>query len=417
MGVDRGNAFRLSCPYHLECSDLFRQLPGPSLVLAPDLSIAAATKDYLDATMATEADLLGRHMFDAFPDNPDDPEANGVAKLSASFERATRARVRDRMGVQRYDVRNREGTFERRYWLPLNAAMFDEDGALQWIVHQVEDVTEYVQLKEAGNDPRLADERLQRDLQIAEAQIGQTMLELRRELQMALEASDAKSQLLAAASHDLRQPAQAAALFIGSLKNLPLPQGASERIRMIETSLGAMDRMLNDLLNLSRLEAGKFKPQVGPVCLTVLLERLADEFRPLAEAKGLGFTLGVCPFTVCSDPVLLEQILRNLITNAIKYTINGRVSVLCRKVGGDVQIIVRDTGIGIQADETDRIFAEYYQLRMAGEHPGGFGLGLATVARFAKLLGHSVSVRTRPGRGSIFSICLRSAEAWNIGVR
>lgn len=206
-------------------------------------------------------------------------------------------------------------------------------------------------------------------------------------------------------------------MFAGSLKSLPLPEGASESIRRIETSLGALDRMLSDLLDLSRIEAGKVKPQVVPFCLAGLLERLADEFQPLAEAKGLAFMFGGCPFTACSDPVLLEQILRNLITNAIKYTAKGAVAVLCRKVGGEVRISVCDTGIGIPADETERIFEDYYQAKIAGRNPGGLGIGLATVARTAKLLGHGLRVRSRPGHGSIFSIRLRSAEAWSLGVR
>ncbi|MGE5548859.1 MAG: ATP-binding protein [Solirubrobacterales bacterium] len=408
--------FRLSCPYQLECSDLFRQLPNPSLVLAPDLSIAAATNDYLDATMTTEGDLLGRHMFDAFPDNTADSGASGVANLSASFERVVQTKSRDRMGLQRYDIRTKEGSFELRYWLPVNAPILDDDGDVRWIVHQVEDITQYVQLKAAANDARLADEALQRDLQAVEAEIGQRMLELRRELQTSREASEAKSRLLSAVCHDLRQPAQAAALFAGSLKSLPLPDGAHERIRLIETSLGTLDRMLSDLLDLSRLEANKVKPQVVPFCLTGLLERLADEFQPLAEAKGVAFRYRCCPFTACSDPVLLEQILRNLIANAIKYTSKGAVALLCRKVGREVRISICDTGIGIPADQTERIFEDYVQLKTAGSHPGGLGIGLATVARTAKLLGHGLTVRSRPGHGSIFSIRLPSAEAWSLRV-
>lgn len=415
---NRGSlAFRLSCPYRLECGSLFRQLPNPSLVLAPDFSIAAATKTYLDATMTNEDDLLGRYIFDAFPDNPDAPEANGVAGLTASLERVMRSKTSDHMGLQRYDIPTRENGFALRYWLPVNAPILDDDGALRWIVHEVEDVTEYVRLKEAANDARLTDERLQWDLHAIKTEIGQNVQALRRELQTALEASEAKTRLLSAVCHDLRQPAQAAELFAGCLKSLPLPEGASERIRMIETSLGAMDRMLSDLLDLSRLEAGGVRPQVVPFCLTGLLERLADEFQPLAEAKGLAFKYRYCPFTACSDPVLLEQILRNLITNAIKYTAKGAVVLLCRKIGREVRVSVCDTGIGIPADQTGPIFEDYVQLKTTGSNPGGLGIGLATVARTAKLLGHGLSVRSRQGHGSIFSIRLPSAEAWSLSVR
>lgn len=404
-GSDYGIAdpgFRLACPYGFECSDLFRQMPAASLVLAPDLRIAAATRHYLDTTMTAEDDLLGRPMFDAFPANPNDPGDTGPRELAASLDRVQRLGTRDRMGLVRYDIPTPDGSFELRYWLPVNAPIFDADGRLRWIVHQVEDVTEYVRLKEAAGDRRLADERLRQDIQALETEVGQTTLALRREL-------EASVNLLSAASHDLRQPVQAAVLFTSSLKTLPLPEGAAQRIRFLDTSLRAMDRMLSDLLDLSRLEAGKVVPRVVPFCLTDLLERLADEFRPLAEAAGLKFKFGGCPYSACSDPVLLEQMLRNLIANAIKYTAKGAVALLSRKVGGEVRISVGDTGIGIPADQTERIFEDYYQVTSTAQ--GGLGIGLATVARTAKLLGHRLSLRSKPGGGSIFSVHLPSAEA------
>jgi signal transduction histidine kinase len=420
MGVARTDnafmaepVFRLACPSHTECSTLFRQLPAATLVLTPGLSIAAATKDYVDATMTAEGDLIGRPIFDAFPPNPIDPDDAGAAELAASFDRVQRTGTRDRMGLVRYDIPTPGGGFELRHWLPVNAPIFDDDGKLRWIVHQVEDVTEYVQLKEAALDPRLAEEQLQRDMQALETGVGQTTLALRREMERLVEANEAKTQLLSAASHDLRQPVQAAALFASSLKTLPMPEGAAERIRFIETSLKAMERMLSNLLDLSRLEAGKIVPHVVPFCLKGLMERLADEFRPLAEAESLTFKFSGCPYTACSDPVLLEQILRNLIANAIKYTAKGRMALLCRKVGGEIRISVCDTGIGIPADQTERIFDDYYQMKTSCRNPGGgLGIGLATVARATKLLGHGLSLRSKPGRGSIFSVHLPSAEAW-----
>jgi signal transduction histidine kinase len=401
-------AFRLDCPNHFECSPFFRQLPTSSLALAPDLSITAATRDYLDATMTNEPGLLGRHMFDAFPDNPDNPDACGVASLSASFDRVLRTKSRDRMGVQRYDIPTPDGRFDIRYWLPVNAPILDDAGTLQWIVHQVEDVTEYVRLSEAARDRHLAEERLDQEVQAIKTESGRMALALRTAMEVSLEAGEAKTRLLSAASHDLRQPLQAVALFTGSLKALPLPDGAGERIRHIETALNAMDRMLSNLLDLSRLEAGKVVPRVVPVCLTGLLERLADEFKPLAEAAGLTFRLGKCQYTARTDPVLLEQMLRNLIANAIKYTAKGGVALICRETGGTIRISVCDTGIGIPADQTERIFEDYARLKTAGRSPGGLGIGLATVARAAKLLGHDLSVRSWLGHGSIFSVRLPS---------
>jgi signal transduction histidine kinase len=404
-----GHVFRLDCPFHRECSAVFRDLPTALLVLSPDLSICAATNDYLAATLTEEAALLGRHMFDAFPDNPEQPEVHAVAMLGASFERVRLGGARDRMGLQRYDIPAPEGGFQLRYWLPVNAPILDRDGKLLWIVHQVEDVTEYVRLREAANDSKAAEEQFSEDMAAFGAEVGLAIRTLRAELAASAKASEAKTQLIAAASHDLRQPLQAATLFAASLKTLPLPRRAEERLRRVEASLISLDRMLNDLLDLSRLESGKVVPWVQPIRLDPLLAKLADEFAPLAEAAGLRFRYPGCLEAASTDPVLLEQILRNLIGNAIKYTQRGAVTVLVTHRGAQVRIAISDTGIGIPAYETARIFEDYYQVPSFAERRHGLGIGLATVARAAKLLGHRLTVHSRVGRGSIFSIWLPAA--------
>ncbi|HYH22649.1 MAG TPA: ATP-binding protein [Azospirillum sp.] len=220
-------------------------------------------------------------------------------------------------------------------------------------------------------------------------------------------ANTTKSRLLAAASHDLRQPFQAMSLF-STLLLAHLPQGEPRRIaeRLDEAVRTAME-LLNALLDLSTVESGTFTPVIGPVVVEDLLERLRREFEPLATAKGLILRVVPCGTGVLSDRVLLERMLRNLLVNALHFTERGCILVGCRRRGSELAIEVWDTGRGIPDEQQDAIFEDFY--RIDGPEPvrhrvRGLGLGLAIVRRLAQLLGHRVGVQSRPGRGSCFRI-------------
>ena len=219
-------------------------------------------------------------------------------------------------------------------------------------------------------------------------------------------ASAAKSRFLAAASHDLRQPLQAAILL-----HDVLPRGAAgSRPADIHAKLGqslrALQEMLDGLLDLSRLDAGAVEPEVRSFPLQPVVERLSGEFQPLAENAGV--TLGVVPtaFVVHSDPRLLERILRNLLGNAIRYTRRGgRVLIGCRRMAGGIRLQVWDTGIGIPPEHLQSIFEEYYQVGDgAVDRRKGLGLGLSIVDRLARLLHHPIRVRSCVGRGTVFEV-------------
>ena len=218
-------------------------------------------------------------------------------------------------------------------------------------------------------------------------------------------ASLAKSRFLAAANHDLRQPLQTSCLLQGLLVDGVEGDRAKRLVGRLGDALGAMTGMLDALLDTDQIEVGAVRPVIVDVAVADVLARMASEFAYSAEAKGLSLRVVASTAVVRSDRRLLEQMLRNLVANALKYTPQGRILVGCRRHGAMLRFEVRDTGIGIAAGDLQAIFEEYRQVDNAGRDRGrGQGLGLSIVRRLGVLLGHRVDVSSRPGRGSVFSI-------------
>ena len=224
-------------------------------------------------------------------------------------------------------------------------------------------------------------------------------------------ANKANSAFLAAASHDLRQPVQALSLLNGALRRTVQEERALAMIDSQQASLTAMTNLLNSLLDISRLDAGKIDPDISSFPIQRIIDRQAAEFARQAQQKGLHFRAGHCPAVVRSDPNLLAEIIQNFVSNAIRYTDAGAVMVDCRADDEGCTLTVSDTGIGIEQDELQAIFQEFHQIQARGRNKEGFGLGLAIVSRLADLLGHKVSVRSAPGKGSHFSIRLPLADS------
>jgi len=220
-------------------------------------------------------------------------------------------------------------------------------------------------------------------------------------------ASHTKSRFLAAASHDLRQPVHALALQTEVLKGYV--QGAEgEALRgRLEVSIDALSGMLNALLDVSRLDAGVVKPNYELFAMQDLLDRLHDEFKVFADKQGLRLVVSGCGVTVYSDAVLLELVLRNLISNALRHTPEGEISLTCELVAGGVQLTVRDTGVGIEPEFLTSIFDEYYQIgNRQRDRRKGLGLGLSIVKRLDELLGLQLQVSSVPGEGTSFVLVI-----------
>ena len=251
---------------------------------------------------------------------------------------------------------------------------------------------------------RAALEALSRANETLEARVIERTLELEDALADAERANASRSRFVAAASHDLLQPLSAAKLFIGSISGEGLEPGAQQAVEKAQNALVSVEGLLDALLNISKLEMGKAAVSVGTVQLDRLMRTLAEEFAPMAAAKGLALTVVPCALAVESDPAYLRRILQNLIGNAIRYTGRGRVLVGARRRATGVRLEVWDTGPGIPDEAQDDIFKEFHRLNARASASEGMGLGLAIVERACALLGHPLELRSVVGRGSCFMV-------------
>lgn len=247
-----------------------------------------------------------------------------------------------------------------------------------------------------------------------ERQVQDVTRELREKMLQAQEATQAKSKFLASASHDLRQPAHALGMFVARLGQLPMDPPMRLLAMQMEASVQSMQDLLDSLLDLSRLDSGTVSVRMEPVDLDALLRSVRQAVEAPAQAKGLRLHVRATRLWGFSDAGLLQRIVVNLALNAVRYTPYGSVLIACRsRQGGTVaRIEVWDTGIGIAEEHHEDIFKEFYQLRShQGDRRFGMGLGLNIVQRSAALLGHLVELRSVPGRGSCFSVTLRTTPA------
>lgn len=227
------------------------------------------------------------------------------------------------------------------------------------------------------------------------------------------QANLAKSQFLAAASHDLRQPLHALGLFSASLKELELDDDQARVVERIYQNIDSLESLFDSLLDVSKLDAGYIKPQLVDFNVDEVLARTLARYQALADEKGIRLILAKATrgAVARSDPALCERILGNLVANAIRYTEKGGVLVACRARGGRLSIEVRDTGIGIPKAELSRIFDEFYQVgNPERDRRKGLGLGLAIARRTAELLESSLEVSSIAGRGSVFRFDLAPGE-------
>lgn len=271
-------------------------------------------------------------------------------------------------------------------------------------------VTTYTDVTEAVHaEERLAavNEQLEQRVRERTEQLERLNQELARAKNAAEDANLSKTRFLAAASHDILQPLNAARLYATSLAEIAGKAKESEPAalaRNVDASLEAVEDILGALLDISRLDAGATRPQVTAFPIADALRQLEIEFAPIAEAKGLKLTFVPSSLIVSSDRLMLRRLLQNLVSNAIKYTPQGRVLVGCRRCAGLCAIEVWDTGLGIPAASQKIVFEEFQRLDRGARAAPGLGLGLSIVERLARVLGHDIQLRSKPGAGSVFSV-------------
>lgn len=271
--------------------------------------------------------------------------------------------------------------------------------------------TDVTSVQNVVADLRQANQRLEERVRLRTAELTQANEALKRSTLQAERARASQARFLAAASHDLLQPLHAARLFLGALQEQARGSaGISELANNADVSIETANRLLNALLNLSRLEVGGLRPEVRPVDVDHLFSDLRREFVPLARSRGLNLRIVPTRLWVESDEDLLRSILQNLIGNAVRYTEEGAVLVTCRRRAGEILFAVRDSGPGIADESLENIFQEYVRLPQGRDVGKGLGLGLSIVRRICDVLHHRVSVRSWLGKGTTFEVAAPLAQ-------
>jgi signal transduction histidine kinase/CheY-like chemotaxis protein len=225
------------------------------------------------------------------------------------------------------------------------------------------------------------------------------------------EANLSKTRFLAAASHDVLQPLNAARLYSASLIERQPPPEIARLARNIDASLDGVEEILTALLDISRLDSGAMRPEFGVFPVNELLDQLRIDFEPIAKARGIELLIVQCNLLIRSDRKLLRRILQNLVSNALKYNKEkGRVVLGCRHRGKSLAIEVHDTGPGIPESQRETVFKEFQRLDTNTRGVPGLGLGLSIVDRMCGVLSHEIGLKSAPGRGSVFSVAVPMAR-------
>ncbi|HVX95363.1 MAG TPA: ATP-binding protein, partial [Polyangia bacterium] len=413
----------------LDYRTLFTHAPDLLLALAPNpptFTILDATNAYLSATLTEREQIVGRSLFEVFPDNPGDPNATGTRNLRESLQRVVATRTTDTMAVQKYDVRrdpNDGSGFEERYWSPVNAPVITAEGELSVIIHRVTDVTELVQARELGAHPErpLA---MEIDVVARSRELGAVNRQLRDLNDRLAELDRAKTLFFGDVSHELRTPLT---LILGPIEDClnlpnaqggPLPQPVRERLELCRANARRLLKLVNRLLDFARIEAGRMAATFVATDLGTLTGQLASVFRSAADAAGIELSIDCPPL---AEPAFVdrdkwEKIVLNLVSNALKFTLEGRIVVRLAARGDELTLTVSDTGAGIPAAELSQVFERFHRVpgTRARTHEGT-GIGLALVKELVKLHGGTISVESEVGVGSTFKVTIPRGRASEAG--
>lgn len=419
MSIDLGTASPDEMGYLApDFKAIFDAVPARCLVLDPDLILVAVSDAYLSATMTKREEILGRHVFDVFPDNPDDGDATGEANLRASFGRVLRDRVADSMSVQKYDIQRPEaegGSFEVRYWSPVNSPVLKADGTVAAIIHRVEDVTDFVRLRES----QTRDQRWSEKAQVRSAEMEVEIVQRSRELQAANSelraANAAKSDFLSRASHELRTPLTSILGFGELLEMADLSDQHRHWASMIRKGGQHLLELLNELLDISRIESGELALSLEPVSVGSILSEAVDLIRPVAAARGVTVVTewdSAAHRYVQSDRHRLRQVVLNLLSNAVKYNrTDGTMTIAASVAPNDrIRIEVSDTGFGLTDEQLGKLFVPFERLGAEQSGIEGTGLGLVVARNITETMNGTLSVTSTVGSGTTFSIELPTVE-------
>lgn len=393
-----------------ELKSLFESLPGLYLVLTPQFQIIGASDAYLEATFISREAVLGRNLFEVFPDNPADPAADGVVNLRASLERVLQTHAADTMAIQRYDVRTPAGDFGERYWSPVNSPILDATGQVCHIIHRVEDVTEFVLHK---RQPAYKDTSVDEQLQKMEAEIYQSTQKLQTANRQLEAANKELESFSYSVSHDLRAPLRAMDGFSRAVLEdygSQMPPDGRRYLEIIRSNAQKMGQLVDDLLTFSRLSRTSLKKQT--VQMQPLVRAALDELAWEMTSRKVELNLHPLPNGV-GDPGLLKQLWVNLLSNALKYSRKREsacIEVGAQPQGGRYVYFVRDNGAGFDMRYVHKLFGVFQRLHRSEDYEGT-GVGLAIVQRVVHRHGGSVWADSVIDQGTTFYFTLEETDS------
>jgi signal transduction histidine kinase len=394
---------------------LFDSLPGLFLVLTPDYNVVTGSDAYFASTMIKREEVVGRNMFDIFPDNPDDPGTTGSANVRASLDRVRRTGQADTMAIQKYDVRRPDGVYEERYWSPVNSPLVGADGHLRYIIHRVEDVTEFMRQKRDKASAARGSENLTTKLEQMEAEIyhsSQQVQAANEQLQAANRELEAFSYSV---SHDLRAPLRHIDGFTSLLQKhagTTLDEKGQRYLTTISTAARQMGRLIDDLLAFSRISRSELN--TTDIDTDALVAGVIRDGRFERLAKPPEWAIDPLPH-VRGDPAMLRQVWFNLVDNAVKYSGKSEhpkvtIGVRTDPATGDFIFFVRDNGVGFDMQYVAKLFGVFQRLHGPAEFEGT-GIGLANVQRIIVRHGGRVWAEGKVGEGATFSFSLPNKPA------
>lgn len=409
----------------LDYRSLLAYTPSAILVLLPDsprFTIVEVSNAYLKATMTSRETILGQGIFEVFPDNPADPAATGTKNLTLSLEKVRKDRRAHTMAIQKYDIqrpKSEGGGFEERYWSPINVPVCDSNGNVINIIHRVEDVTEFIHLKQAKAEQSKITEELRAltsEMEVEIYQRAQEIQDINNKLSEAYEKlgelDKLKTKFFSNVSHEFRTPLT---LMLGPLDDIlsdtnhPIPKEHRQRFELIRKNCLRLQRLVNNLLDFSRIEAGRIDARYQATDIVRFTCDLASVFKSIMEKAGLNFKVDctIPDALVYIDQEMWEKIIFNLLSNALKFTIKGEVNLSLRAKDNKIELQVNDTGAGIPKEEQSNLFQRFHRIKGSSSRiQEGTGIGLALVYEFVKLHGGSISVESDEGIGTTFTVSL-----------
>ncbi|CAN5620109.1 hypothetical protein BH23PAT1_BH23PAT1_4070 [soil metagenome] len=398
---------------------IFDAVPGLYLILMPDFTIVAASDAYLKATHTVRSKIIGKRLFEVFPDNPKDPKADGVKHLTASLNSVLMKNAPSIMPIQKYDIPRpgkKGGDFEERYWSPLNSPVLSARAEVEFIIHSVVDVTKFVKLKQIEEKKTKISKQLKEQNRLIQAEVRQSEREAeeqKKHEEELIKLDKIKSDFITVASHQLRTPLTAIKWVSEALINKRGKMTKAQQEHYLQQIYDSNERMVElvgALIDVSNIDLGTFSANPRPVRLASILDRVTEDVSKKLEDKEIILTRNIGKHlpVIFIDPSWVRVILHNLIVNSINYSNRGqKITVKIRKQTAGVLIKVIDSGHGIPANQQDNVFTKFFRADNAvSQENDGSGLGLYISKALIEQAGGKIWFDSVEGRGTTFYVKL-----------